>query len=74
MWRECFGYLVNTNDVVLFDLPVSTTYVELVMEQLKKRGNRKLTEAEKKNILLDITKENRSYDLNSVLDEDEWNY
>lgn len=72
--RECFGYLVNTNDVVLFDLPVSTTYVELVMEQLKKRGNRKLTEAEKKNILLDITKENRSYDLNSVLDEDEWNY
>ena len=44
------------------------------MEQLKKRGNRKLTEAEKKNILLDITKENRSYDLNSVLDEDEWNY
>ena len=72
--RECFGYLVNTNDVVLFDLPVSTTYVELVMEQLKKRGNRKLTEAEKKNILLDITKENRSYDLNSVLDEGEWNY
>lgn len=72
--RECFGYLVNTNDVVLFDLPASTTYVELVMEQLKKRGNRKLTEAEKKNILLDITKENRSYDLNSVLDEDEWNY
>ena len=53
---------------------MSNTYVELVMEQLKKRGNRKLTEAEKKNILLDITKENRSYDLNSVLDEDEWNY
>lgn len=72
--RDKFGYLINVKDQVLFDLPVSTTYVALVMEQLKKRGDKKMSWAEKKNILLDITKENRSYNLNSVLDEDEWNY
>lgn len=72
--KDRFGYLINAQDQVLFDLPVSTTYVDSVKEQLVKLGGKKLSEAEKKNILLDITKENRSYDLNSVLDEDEWNY
>lgn len=72
--KNKFGYIVDVNDQVLFDLPVSTGYVATVVDWLKKQGNRKLTEAEKKNILLYSTRENRSYDLNSVLDEDEWNY
>lgn len=72
--RDKFGYLLSTDDQVLFDWPVSTTYVGLVIEQIKKQGNQKLSEAEKRNILLDVTKENRSYDLNGVLNENEWNY
>lgn len=72
--KNKFGYLINLKDQVLFDLPVTAIYAVPVMELLNKRGNQKLSEAEKKNILLNVTKENRSYDLNSVLDEDEWNY
>ena len=71
---ESFGYLLNTNDILLIDLPVSTIYKENVVKEIEKRGNRKLTQTEKKKILLDVTKENRSYELNSVLSEDEWNY
>ena len=69
-----FGYLLNTDDVILIDLPVSTMYKDLIAKEIEKRGGKALTEMEKKNILLDVTRENRSYDLNSTLSEDEWNY
>lgn len=69
----CFGYLINSEDLVLFDLPVSTFYLDSVVEKLK-QSTKKLTEAAKRNILLDVTKENRSYNLKSTLDENEWNY
>ena len=68
-----FGYLINSEDLVLFDLPVSTFYLDSVVEKLK-QSTKKLTEAAKRNILLDVTKENRSYNLKSTLDENEWNY
>lgn len=71
---EAFGYLLNTEDVLLFDLPVSTMYKNTVIKEIKKCGNRPLTDTEKKKILLDATRENRSYNLNSTLSEDEWNY
>ena len=41
---------------------------------MEKQNFRPLTEAEKKNLLLAITRENRSYGLKSTLTEDEWNY
>ena len=41
---------------------------------IKRLGNRKLTEAEKKAIMLYVTRENRSYDLKSKINEDEWDY
>ncbi len=72
--RDGFGYIINTNDEVIMDRPVSTFYIDAVMEEVKKRGNRVLTQTEKKNILLDVTRENRTYDLKSTLSEDEWNY
>ena len=71
---EMFGYLLNTDDVLLFDFPVSTMYKEKVVKEIRTRGKHALNKAEKKKILLDVTKENRSYELNSVLGEDEWNY
>lgn len=72
--KDQFGYLMNTSNQIIFDLPISTTYVDAVMKEMKNTGKGKLTEVEKKNILLEVTKENRSYDLKSTLSEDEWNY
>lgn len=71
---ERFGYLMNTDNQIIFDLPICTNYVDAVMMKVKEFGNTKLSESAQKNILLEVTKENRSYDLNSTLGEDEWNY
>lgn len=72
--KDSFGYLVNTNDVVVMDLPVSTYYTDAVRKEIEKHGGKTLTATEKKNILLDVTRENRSYDLKVTISEDEWNY
>lgn len=69
-----FGYLINENDEVLMDIPVSVAYKELIVKEIQKRNGRALTSMEKKNILLEATRENRSYDLNATLSKDEWNY
>ena len=69
-----FVNIVNTNDELVFDLPVSTMYMDTIKKTIEKRGGKQLTESEKKNMLLDVTKENRSYDLKSQLSEEEWNY
>lgn len=73
-YRFGFGYLLKANDQWLLDLPVSALYVTPVMDRMKKLGYRNLSEAEKKNILLEVTRENRSYGLKETLKEDEWNY
>lgn len=69
-----FGYLINTNDEVLMDMPVSVAYKDLIVKEIQKRNGRALTSMEKKNILLEATRENRSYDLNATLSKNEWNY
>lgn len=69
-----FGNLIDTSDNVVMDIPVSAMYEEAVVKEIDKRGRRTLTEADKKNILLYVTRENRSYDLNQTLKEEEWNY
>ncbi len=69
-----FGYLIDTNDVVIFDRPVTSLYKEKVLKVIAKYGNRPLTESEKKNIILTVTSKNRSYDLQSTINSDEWNY
>ena len=73
-WVGSFGYLLGTDDVLLLDEPVSTMYRDKVAEAIIARGYRTLTAGEKKSILLEVTRENRCYDLRSVLSEDEWNY
>ena len=40
----------------------------------KTYGKKTLNDADKRKLLLDVTKENRSYDLKSMLSEEEWNY
>lgn len=69
-----FGYLLDTNDNLLMDQPVSALYRDNVIKEIEKCGNRELSESEKKNILLYVTRENRSYDLKSKISEQEWNY
>lgn len=69
-----FGYLLTTDDVLLFDIPVSILYKDKVIEEIQKRGGDALTESEKKNIILNVTRENRSYGLKEILGEEEWNY
>ncbi len=73
-YKDAFGYLLDTNDILLMDQPVSTLYIDDVVKEINKRGNQNLTESEKKNILLYVTRENRSYNLNSKISEEEWNY
>ena len=69
-----FGYLINANDEVLMDMPVSVAYKDLIVKEIQKRNGRALISMEKKNILLEATRENRSYDLNATLSKNEWNY
>lgn len=71
---EKFGLLINTDDALLLTRPVSVLYKDRVVEELKNRVNKPLTEAEAKSVLLKVTQENRVYGLNELLDEDEWNY
>ncbi len=69
-----FGYVVDTDDNVVMDIPVSMRYLDKITDELRKLGAKKLTSADKKRILLNVTRDNRTYDLKSVLDEDEWDY
>lgn len=69
-----FGYLVGSDDKEIMNFPVSIKYRELVINEIEKLGKRTLSETEKKRILLDVTHENRSYDLKSTISESEWNY
>ena len=69
-----FVNIVNTKNEVVFDLPISTMYMDKIRTELEKRNNKHLSATEKKNLLLEITRENRSYDLKSTLGEEEWNY
>ena len=73
-YRNAFGYLVSTDDVVLINRPVSTLYIDAVRKRIAELGHSVPTEIEKKKILLDVTRENRSYELEKPIGEEEWNY
>ena len=69
-----FVNIINSKDETVFNLPVSTMYMATIRKEIEKRGGGRLTETEQKSLLLDATRENRSYDLKSTLSEEEWNY
>lgn len=73
-YKDAFVNIVNTKDEVVFDLPVSTMYMDAIRKEIEKRSGNRLTITEKKNLLLNVTRENRSYDLKSTLGEEEWDY
>lgn len=69
-----YGILINVNDEVLFSEPITSLYSDKAFDAIKAKGGIPLTKMEMKNLLLDVTKENRSYQLSETLGEDEWNY
>ena len=70
-----FGILINTNDEVIMDRPVSPYCKDIIAKEIMtKYGNRKLTDSEEKKVLLQVTRNNRSYDLQSTIGEEEWDY
>jgi len=70
-----YGILIDENDNVLFDQPITNSiYQDRVRAYMKAHGNKPLTKMESKNLLLEITQENRSYPLDEVIGEEEWNY
>lgn len=73
-YKSNFGYIVNRNDELVFNQPVSLLYLPNVVKEINARDNRVLTNNEVKDIILKVTRENRSYDMNSVISEEEWNY
>ena len=73
-FKDSFGYLLKNDGTCLLDMPVSTLYKDAAIERIKTYGEKPLTDADKRKLLLDITKENRSYALKLTLSEEEWNY
>lgn len=70
---EEFGFLIDTSDSILINLPVSQLYIGNVISKIKEKGS-KLTLSEQKKIMLDVTKENRSYELKSIIDDESWDF
>ncbi len=73
-YKDSFGYLLTDKDEYLIDMPISSLYITSVANRLEQQNFRPLTEAEKKNLLLSVTRENRSYKLKETLSEAEWDY
>ena len=68
--KDTFGYILRAeDDAIIFDRPVSTLYINAVAAAIMERGNRNLTDFEKKDLLLEVTKENRSYTLTGGLND-----
>lgn len=72
--KGMFGYLIDEGDGFLMEFPVSTLYRDRIVQEIQQKGGQALTATDKKTILLNVTRENRSYDIKSTLDESEWNY
>lgn len=68
-----FGYLINSNGEYVMKYPISALYYTKVIEAIAALEE-KPTENDIKAILLNITKENRTYPLNSILSEEEWDF
>lgn len=69
-----FGYIVDTNNKIVMSLPVSTLYEAPVREYLIKAKGANLSEGVQRRILLHVTRQNRTYKIQDVLDENEWDY
>lgn len=73
-FKDSFGYLLRNDGTWIVDMPISTLYKDAVIDYINSYNRKELTVTEQKRLLLFLTKENRSYELKSVLSEDEWDY
>lgn len=71
---NAFGHIINEDDVVVMASPVSVLYKDVVVREILKRGNRAMSPTEQKQILLEVTRTNRTYKLGTKISEEEWNY
>ena len=68
--KGAFGYILRAeDDAIIFDRPVSTLYIDAVAAAIKAKGNRILSDFEKKNLLLEVTSGNRTYNLTGGLND-----
>ena len=67
-------HLLNVNDELVINQPISTLYKDKFVKEIMKYDYEKLSESEKKRILLEITRDNRVYDLKSEIGAEEWDY
>ncbi len=73
-YKGIFGFLLKDDDTYLIEQPISTLYKDIIVRKINEFNNKDLSNKDKKEILLKVTEENRSYNLKSVLNEEEWNY
>ena len=71
---DSFGFLINSDDQLLSDLPISYLYKDKVLRRIKRRNPNPITKSAVKQILLNVTQENRSYSLSSTIEESEWSF
>ena len=69
-----FFFLLGENDEFVIQFPVTSYYKDAVLKKAKALGKHKLSEREQKDIILSVTRDNRSYDMQMPISETEWNY
>ena len=68
--KDYFGLILRAeDDTILFDRPVSTLYLPAIVAAIKANGDKPLSDFAKKDLLLELTKANRSYELQGGLND-----
>ena len=69
-----FGCIINAKGDVYFSLPIPKTHYEKVLNALLEKYNRPLDACEMKRLLLEVTEDERSYHIRSVIGEENWDF
>ncbi len=73
-YTSSYGYVVDNKGNTVMNYPVSTYYIDAVTEELKKFKGIVPTKTQQKEIILNVSRENRSYKIDTTISEEEWNY
>ncbi len=72
-YKNEFGFIINTNDEVMFPELINAYYFTKASERIRQVG-RALTKNEAKKELLEYSKKYRKYNLSDKIDENNWDY
>ena len=72
-YKNEFGFIINTNDKVMFPELINAYYFTKASERIRQEG-RALTKNEAKKELLEYSKKYRKYNLSDKIDEYNWDY